>query len=216
MCDYPSECRWGKQFGIHTPVETTFPIVEVNSMLTLTAPVNTMPRGILKRENCGNINTSRQADKNNFWGALLASAERRKSAGGRGASPLSADAEKSEAREHADMISTTGGRDIDVVMKTIDPAPLDHPGSTPLAATSDSSALDSLKASVSRRRYRSVRSRSKLTDNKHPRQKPLTPRYMATELGDQVRLSGSDMLIEGFAPLHRVESRGSGYQSCSV
>jgi hypothetical protein len=24
-CDYPSECRWGKQFGVATPVQTSFP-----------------------------------------------------------------------------------------------------------------------------------------------------------------------------------------------
>ncbi|KAK5999369.1 hypothetical protein QM012_005494 [Aureobasidium pullulans] len=24
-CDYPSECRWGKQFGVDTPVQSTFP-----------------------------------------------------------------------------------------------------------------------------------------------------------------------------------------------
>ncbi|KAG9959678.1 hypothetical protein KCU61_g7259, partial [Aureobasidium melanogenum] len=27
-CDYPSECRWGKQFGVDTPLQTTFPTLD--------------------------------------------------------------------------------------------------------------------------------------------------------------------------------------------
>jgi hypothetical protein len=27
-CDYPSECRWGKQFGVDTPVQVSFPTLE--------------------------------------------------------------------------------------------------------------------------------------------------------------------------------------------
>jgi hypothetical protein len=27
-CDYPSECRWGKQFGVDTPLQTTFPSLD--------------------------------------------------------------------------------------------------------------------------------------------------------------------------------------------
>lgn len=27
-CDYPSECRWGKQFGVDTPLQTTFPLLD--------------------------------------------------------------------------------------------------------------------------------------------------------------------------------------------
>jgi hypothetical protein len=27
-CDYPSECRWGKQFGVDTPVQASFPSLE--------------------------------------------------------------------------------------------------------------------------------------------------------------------------------------------
>ena len=218
-CDYPSECRWGKQFGIHTPVEMAFPSIEVNSMPTLTAPVNTMPGGILKRENRGNINTSRQADKTNFWGALLASAERRKTPGERGASPLSIGTKRNEAQEHVDTISTTRASDSDVVMDTIDPALLGHSGSTSLAAGSDTSAVGALKALVSRRRYRRVKSRSILhstTDKKHIGQKHMMSRPVVTKTDDQVSLDDSDMLIEGFAPLHRVQSRGNDYLSCSV
>ncbi|KAI5250766.1 hypothetical protein E4T42_04770 [Aureobasidium subglaciale] len=26
-CDYPSDCRWGKQFGVETPLQATFPVL---------------------------------------------------------------------------------------------------------------------------------------------------------------------------------------------
>ncbi|CAG5184796.1 uncharacterized protein ALTATR162_LOCUS11086 [Alternaria atra] len=165
-----------------------FPSIEVNSMPTLTAPVNTMPGGILKRENRGNINTSRQADKTNFWGALLASAERRKTPGERGASPLSIGTKRNEAQEHVDTISTTRASDSDVVMDTIDPALLGHSGSTSLAAGSDTSAVGALKVLVSRRRYRRVKSRSILhstTDKKHIGQKHMMSRPVVTKTDDQ-------------------------------
>ncbi|KAK1809659.1 hypothetical protein LTR12_015984 [Friedmanniomyces endolithicus] len=28
-CDYPSECRWGKQYGVHTPVSSTSPLLPI-------------------------------------------------------------------------------------------------------------------------------------------------------------------------------------------
>ncbi|KAI4723956.1 hypothetical protein E4T49_08318 [Aureobasidium sp. EXF-10728] len=38
-CDYPSECRWGKQFGVDTPLQTTFPTLE--SVASVPNPNNT-------------------------------------------------------------------------------------------------------------------------------------------------------------------------------
>lgn len=219
MCDYPSECRWGKRFGIHTPVETSFPSIEVTSMPSLTAPVNFMPRSTLTRRNCGNIHTPRQADKTDFWGTLLASAERRKSAGERGASQLSNTMEKNKTQGQGGNTPDEKNSDGDVAMETIDPALLDRPGNTPLSIHSDTSTVGSFRALVSRTRYRRVKSHSKVhstTDKNCVGQKPMVPRHVTTELDDQVRLNDSDMLIEGFAPLHRVQSRGAGYQSCSV
>jgi hypothetical protein len=37
-CDYPSECRWGKQYGVQTPVTTT-----INKTTTKTATTPTVP-----------------------------------------------------------------------------------------------------------------------------------------------------------------------------
>lgn len=36
-CDYPSECRWGRQFGIHTPIATTFPTLDIPSAAAATS-----------------------------------------------------------------------------------------------------------------------------------------------------------------------------------
>ncbi|KAF7670660.1 ap-2 complex subunit sigma [Alternaria burnsii] len=73
-------------------------------------------------------------------------------------------------------------------METIDPALLDCPGDTPLSTHSDTSTVGSLRALVSRRRYRRVKSRSKVhstTDKNCVGQKPMVPRHVTTELEDQ-------------------------------
>ncbi|CAN9466752.1 unnamed protein product [Alternaria alternata] len=98
-------------------------------MPSLTAPVNFMPRSTLTRQNCGNIHTPRQADKTDFWGTLLASAERRKSAGERGASQLSNTMEKNKTQGQGGNTPDEKDSDGDVAMETIDPALLDCPGS---------------------------------------------------------------------------------------
>ncbi|CAN9449467.1 unnamed protein product [Alternaria alternata] len=143
-------------------------------MPSLTAPVNFMPRSTFTRQNCGNIHTPRQADKTDFWGTLLASAERRKSAGERGASQLSETMEKNKTQGQDGNTPDEKDSDGDVAMETIDPALLDRPGS--------------LRALVSRTRYRRVKSRSKVhsTTNKNcVGQKPMMPRHVTTELDDQ-------------------------------
>jgi hypothetical protein len=214
-CDYPSECRWGKKFGIHTPVETVFPSTEVNSMPTLTTPVNTMPEGILKQQNCISTRSSRETVKTNLWAALSASAERRKNAVERGASPLSTLAEKSKTDQHVDIPFATRDGDGDVVMETIDPTLLDNANTpSPPSQPDSSSAVDSLEALVSRRRYRRVKNRSKThgsIDKRAGESSHVVPEAVASRIDDQVRLDEADMLVEGFAPLCRVRSRG-----CSV
>jgi hypothetical protein len=183
-CDYPSECRWGKKFGIHTPIETVFSTLEVDhSTDTITASLDRTAEGILKPENC---KAAKEGDKNTFWGALIASAERRKSGSERASSPLATVTEEPEEEEEEELKKDGDG---DIEMSTIDP-------SLPtLTSSSSSSAVDSLKALIGRKRYRHTSSSSKLL------------------------LSGNDAgraLLEGFAPLKRVQSRDSGYASCSV
>lgn len=190
-------------------------------MPTLTAPVNTMPQGILKAGDCsGGPSTSRKAVKTNLWTALLASAERRKSAGERGGSPLATVEERSEKEGGADVTSATRDSDGDVIMGTIDPALLYHASSLPSpsslqSASSSSSAVDSLKALVSRRRYRRVKSRSRMNgsvDKGHAEVGHAVMGNVKERIEEQVSLDEKDMVVEGFAPLCRVRSRGS----CSV
>ncbi|RYN68063.1 hypothetical protein AA0119_g10070 [Alternaria tenuissima] len=111
-------------------------------MPSLTAPVNFMPRSTLTRQNCGNIHTPRQADKTDFWGTLLASAERRRGAGERGASQLSNTMEKIKTQGQGGNTPDEKDSDGDVAMETIDPALLDRPGNTPLSTHSDTSTYD--------------------------------------------------------------------------
>lgn len=99
-CDYPSECKWGKKFGIHTPIETVFPPTETNTLPTLTAPINTTSEGILKPENCKRIKSSKNPERATFWAALVASVERKKSGSGRSLSPLCTATETTDAGQN--------------------------------------------------------------------------------------------------------------------
>lgn len=107
-CDYPAECRWGRQHGVLTPVEVEFSFIPIISPLLedhVTAPtpnatVTTLTNGegILNSENVRGNRTMRayerlKNEKSEFWGALLASATRRKSVG---SSPLASVAEEAE------------------------------------------------------------------------------------------------------------------------
>jgi hypothetical protein len=86
-CDYPSECRWGRKFGIHTPLTPSPP--------QTSPPLKEHPEeGLLNPENYAK--KSDQSDspgKPDFWTTLIASAERRKSV--TGSSPLTAEVSSS-------------------------------------------------------------------------------------------------------------------------
>ncbi|OAG03510.1 uncharacterized protein CC84DRAFT_1218825 [Paraphaeosphaeria sporulosa] len=72
-CDYPSECRWGKQFGVHTSLESVVTLPPIEPLLP---PPPT--EGIVKPDNCKEVKQDKK-DKTDFWGALIASATSRKS-----------------------------------------------------------------------------------------------------------------------------------------
>ncbi|OCK74365.1 hypothetical protein K432DRAFT_409923 [Lepidopterella palustris CBS 459.81] len=76
-CNYPSECRWGKQFGAHTPAKIDAPVISVCPPPPPPPPVTSL-EGVLHIEKTGE-RCSVKSGKNDFWGALLASATRRKS-----------------------------------------------------------------------------------------------------------------------------------------
>jgi hypothetical protein len=65
-CDYPSECRWGRRFGIHTPLADTFPS---------TTPEPEPAQHIQE----GTFPPTDGTNKPDIWNALIASANRRKS-----------------------------------------------------------------------------------------------------------------------------------------
>ena len=116
MCDYPSECRWGRQFGVHTPLSPVFPP-------TLSSPnPHTTFEGILKPENVKGIHNTttrgkgKKAEKSDFWGALLASATRRRSAPA--ASPLHLSRTLEDAEEGKMGLGVQMDMDGDVVMSS--------------------------------------------------------------------------------------------------
>ncbi|KAF2848252.1 hypothetical protein T440DRAFT_401625, partial [Plenodomus tracheiphilus IPT5] len=99
-CSYPSECRWGKRYGVHTPIESVFPSVDVLEISTSYSPSvqepDTTPTLNRSIENipipvASTISPTRsQTSKDTaFWTSVLASAERRKSGKTHIASPLS-------------------------------------------------------------------------------------------------------------------------------
>jgi hypothetical protein len=148
-CDYPSECRWGKKFGIHTPIETVFPTLDVDStdsMPTLTSSLDRTSEGILKPENCS---ANKEGEKGTFWGALIASAERRKSGSERASSPLATVTEEPEQETEIKK-----DEDGDVEMSVIEPYLSEHTVACPTASSSE---VDGFKALIGRKRYRRSR-----------------------------------------------------------
>jgi hypothetical protein len=72
-CNYPSECRWGTKFGIHTPITANFPVLEMPAM---SPPIGSEQISLIASE------------KTDFWDALITSATRRKSSTNLASSPL--------------------------------------------------------------------------------------------------------------------------------
>ncbi|KAF2000585.1 hypothetical protein P154DRAFT_545630 [Amniculicola lignicola CBS 123094] len=121
MCDYPSECRWGRQFGVHTPLTPIFPTIPIEP-----PPDNTTFEGILKGENVKDVHTTtkegkqEKSEKLDFWGALLASATRRRSVPP--SSPLSNVPEEVEPEIEMERVEDERDRDGDVIMGSTEPA----------------------------------------------------------------------------------------------
>jgi len=198
VCDYPSECRWGKKYGIHTPVETVFPTLQVN-----TAPVaNTTFEGILKPENCKSVKKSMDHDKTTFWGALLASAERRRSAdaGQHASSPLSTVTEEAEG----EMLALNRDADGDVIMETADPAVFEkssYPSSPNILDIS--SPVNSPMGLISKGKYRRDRPPACLESQSNKDQA-----YSVLKSEEKVGLTVPYALLEELEPLSKVRSRG--------
>lgn len=209
MCDYPSECRWGKKFGIHTPVETNFPVSGTNATVTLNATVKTTSEGILKPDDCCDDKASKKDSTLSFWAALLVSAEKRKNTSRRAPSPLSAITEE---------VGATGG-DINILSLLQDSksdTPIVTTGSS-ISSDSDASQLSisstptvggSLKPLLSRRRYRRGSSSSTTRDSNKKKQ----TREIGTSNSEQIVALDASEAFKDWPPLTRMYSR----QACFV
>jgi hypothetical protein len=196
-CDYPSECRWGKKIGIHTPVQQEFPVLEVE-----TAPTHTQ-EGVLKAENCRET----KAERMDLWGVLMASAtRRRKIAGG---SPLGGVAEENEEAVERD-------GDGDMVMKDTEIRSMSLPISPSVPEAAGSStvavAVDMFKDMMKRNTTRRARGLA-LGAHDRGRMDAVTMLGGSLSVGEeQGQMLASDaLLVGGFPELERVRSRDSGY-----
>ncbi|CAO2654491.1 Nn.00g112240.m01.CDS01 [Neocucurbitaria sp. VM-36] len=214
-CDYPSECRWGKRFGVHTPVEVAFPEVHVggNSGDTLSA-LNRAVEHVSEPEKSEGERRTEDVGRSGIWNALLASAERRKSGSSLASSPLATvDEEECEQVCGGSMSPSLWDHDGDAIMTTIDPSVLtlhNEPiiasdfdvevstasstsahSSTSSTSTAASTAVDSLRALINRKKIRRTRSSRSIS-------------------GDAGTVYAE---LEGSAPPQRVSSRDSGYHS---
>ncbi|KAF1941741.1 hypothetical protein EJ02DRAFT_503278 [Clathrospora elynae] len=213
-CDYPSECRWGKKFGVHTPVETVFPTLEVNTTQMLTAPAESYAEGILKPENCKALKMDKQGDNATFWGALIASTKRRKGDAGLAGSPLVFVADEADGEEEGEREAETKNGDGDVVMA-------DTPSTStsthdfdlpPLRRSESTSAVDLLKFLI-RRKKTSRNGRMAHQDRSLAESMLTVLKPVELKNDEHIRLSDPVALLDGLEPLARLKNRDSVYQS---
>ncbi|CAI6335224.1 unnamed protein product [Periconia digitata] len=194
-CDYPSECRWGKRFGVHTPTSATFPTFEIVSAssvsnapptsdpspaaVTTTTATTKAVEGVLNPENY-QPDLGKKPLKTDLWDALVASATRRKSVPP--SSPLASVAEEPGVNDPS---VVEKDRDGDVVMSCSEEQASSSQAFSPPAT----SALASLKGVF--RRSSKIYSKS-------------------VRRGTEVKDAG---LVDELTPLERVKSRDSGYHS---
>ncbi|KAF2493749.1 hypothetical protein BU16DRAFT_582805 [Lophium mytilinum] len=101
-CDYPSECRWGKQFGVHTPAKVDAVVIP---LCPPPPPPPPPPAPTLEMQLEGVSDGGvKKSGKTDFWGALLASATRRKTVG---SSPLAQVVEEPERESEEEAETVT-------------------------------------------------------------------------------------------------------------
>ncbi|KAH7555782.1 hypothetical protein BM1_06308 [Bipolaris maydis] len=166
-CDYPSECKWGKKFGIHTPVETGFPVVEADAKPALNSLADTTLKGNPTTENYEDAKTLRKSGTLNLWTALVASVERRKNGSVRLSSPLSVITQGETARKRAGKTALSPQENKgNMIIAVTELSVLGTTSDSTLFDSSDSStAGDSFKPLLSRRRYRRTTSSPKTRAN---------------------------------------------------
>ncbi|EMD95063.1 hypothetical protein COCC4DRAFT_151464 [Bipolaris maydis ATCC 48331] len=215
-CDYPSECKWGKKFGIHTPVETGFPVVEADAKPALNSLADTTLKGNPTTENYEDAKTLRKSGTLNLWTALVASVERRKNGSVRLSSPLSVITQGETARKRAGKTALSPQENKgNMIIAVTELSVLGTTSDSTLFDSSDSStAGDSFKPLLSRRRYRRTTSSPKTRANSDAKRVKVT--YSTSKSDTHGILGDLGVLDSDFAPLTRVQSRYSGYQTCYV
>tara|TARA_R110002003_G_scaffold2257_1_gene24156 strand:+ start:16668 stop:17234 length:567 start_codon:yes stop_codon:yes gene_type:complete len=187
---------------VHTPLESEFPVLEVCSeRIERGATPEYVGEGVLRGENVGGEKEEEGGGKSDLWG-LLASAKRRRSGKG---SPLAGGEEGKDERDG----------DGDVVMGNIDPAllalssPAAPPASTP---TVGSGAIDMLRVLMKRKGSRRGRTNASGLNRGDEYPVPLltVPKPVLTKERDDVGMGDPEAMLEEFAPLERVRSRGVG------
>lgn len=207
-CDYPSECQWGRSFGIHTPLTPAFPTPQVSP------PLAEHPEeGVLKAENCKEAEQT-ESEKSDFWGALIASAKRRKSV--TGTSPLAEEVGTSSLTAEVNTLSSFSppvDSDGDIEMSS-SPIPPSLPSiATPTSLTVSSVARDILKDLIKRKTLsrRSKSGRSGLQGGKNCYPVPMLAAPKAVFTKKEEHAGGADpealLNVEGVEPLVRVRSR---------
>jgi len=200
ICDYPSECRWGKKFGIHTPTPniSTFFELEICSLPVTPEDAPKSPEeGVLKIENVEAVGL--EQDKADFWGALIASAKRRKSSAG--ISPLAVVTEEAEEKDEDD----------DVIMSSPSSSSESSPSTSPTdtPASVGSAAMEMLKDLMQRktsRRDKKSTARASNREHNYTLQIPTltVPKPVLNVKGEEQVVMND---LEGFEPLERVKSR---------
>ncbi|KAF1916320.1 hypothetical protein BDU57DRAFT_496837 [Ampelomyces quisqualis] len=190
-CDYPSECRWGTRFGVHTPLSPEFPDPVPLPLAQADAVAAVDP-------NYTQLHPPRSlAEKNDFWGTLIASAKRRRSVGS-SSSPL-ANSVPSSA-DVAALPAQTVDHDGDTDMAT-----------PPSSSTAGSVAMDMLKDLMRRKSSRKGRDKGYVG--------PMLTVAKTVVMKHEEGIGGADPEVlvnedggvddDGFSPLERVPSRQS-------
>ncbi|KAF2729011.1 hypothetical protein EJ04DRAFT_590013, partial [Polyplosphaeria fusca] len=190
-CDYPSECRWGRQFGVHTPLLEEFPPLEAPNKQAAPEP----SEGVLKVENVKDAGVGKKAEKTDFWGALLASATRRRSV-----PPSSPLTDQAQTESEGDKDKDGDG---DTIMSTVDSVGV-------AAATAAAPTVTKVKEII--RKTRGKRTKA-LNCKASQSSNPVQVAPAAAAIGDFDFGLGKQDEVAELAPLERVKSRDSGYHS---
>jgi hypothetical protein len=216
-CDYPSECRWGRRYGIHTsskPIQplTSSPILSIIDTASspaappqLESKIPTTSTRSLKSENVdvfdpvGILNKkTEKKEKKDFWSALARAARRRGSAS---SSPLARGLEDEDPSSKLAV-----DKDGDAVMSS----------TASLQRTTSASSLVTTTL-TNKENYstwsKSKRKRSRNTSPSPRRQNPnLEAASVAVVIGQfEFSFDRPDEVNMDFAPLERMNSRDCGY-----